>query len=150
AMRLRDKGMVTVWEQSERMSTKTKLHLGLRRYAAQYPRASILLLEPREADADMFIENPMNFAARRRIVRYGYESAAAALEERRDEFAAALGRHRIPVNTAPLAARAAELWRWGAPRPPAGARPPPAGRGGPPRRARVRARGAAGPPPATR
>src|SRR5262249_34141604 len=133
AMRLRDKGMVTVWEQSERMSTKTKLHLGLRRYAAQYPRASILLLEPREADADMFIENPMNFAARRRIVRYGYESAAAALEERRDEFAAALGRHRIAVNTAPLAARAAELWRGASPSPPAGAPPPPPRPGRPPR-----------------
>jgi len=110
AMHLRDKGMVAVWEQAERMSSKTKLHLGLRRYTVQYPRATILLLEPRESDADMFIENPMNFAARRRIVRYGYESAAAALEERRAEFEAALGRHAIAVNATPLAARAAELW----------------------------------------
>src|SRR5262249_3440397 len=98
ALRLRDKGMGTVWEQAERMNTKPKLHQGLRRHRAEYLRATILLLEPREEDADMFLENPMSFAARRRIVRYGYESAVRALSERRVEFASAFSRFRIGVD----------------------------------------------------
>jgi predicted acylesterase/phospholipase RssA len=102
AHRLRDKGMVTVWDQAERMSTKTKLHQGLRRHAAAYPRASFLLIEPKEEDSDMFLQNPMNFASRRRIVRYGYESAVRNLSERRGEFQAALSRHSIGCDPSRL------------------------------------------------
>jgi predicted acylesterase/phospholipase RssA len=98
AMRLRDKGLVTVWEQAERMNTKTKLHQGLRRHRAEYPRANFLLIEPREEDSDMFLHNPMNFAARRQILRYGYESATRELAHRHAEFAAALARHGIATD----------------------------------------------------
>jgi predicted acylesterase/phospholipase RssA len=98
AVRLREKGLITVWDQAGRMSSKTKLHQGIRRHQAQHPRASILLIEPKEEEADMFLSNPMNFAARRRIIRYGYESAARLLKERRAEFEAALARHGIGSN----------------------------------------------------
>ena len=98
AMRLRDKGLVTVWEQAERMNTKTKLHQGLRRHRAEYPRANFLLIEPREEDADMFLHNPMSFAARRQILRYGYESATRELARRHAEFSAALARHGIATD----------------------------------------------------
>jgi predicted acylesterase/phospholipase RssA len=106
APRLRDKGLVTVWEQSERMSAYTKLHQGIRRYRAEFPRSALLIIEPKAGDADMFLQNPMNFAARRRIVRYGYESAVRALEERRVEFEDALARHRIGCDASRLSAMA--------------------------------------------
>jgi predicted acylesterase/phospholipase RssA len=98
AMHLRDKGFVTVWEQAERMNTKTKLHQGLRRHRAEYPRASLLAIEPREEEAEMFLSNPMSFAARRQIARYGYESATRELARRHAEFSAALARHHISCD----------------------------------------------------
>jgi predicted acylesterase/phospholipase RssA len=109
AMRLRDKGLLTVWEQAERMNAKTKLHQGFRRHRAEYPRASLLLIEPREEDADMFLSNPMSFAARREIVRYGYESATRELARRHTEFSAALSRHGIASDPRRLRSAPAEM-----------------------------------------
>ena len=61
------------------MSTRTKLHQGIRRYQASHPHATILLVEPREDEGDMFLHNPMSFTSRRRMLRYGYESTARQL-----------------------------------------------------------------------
>lgn len=105
ARRLRDKGLLTVHDQARRMSVRTKLHSGIRRYRLQYPQAKILLIEPQEDDADMLLANPMNFRVRRRLLRYGYDSGARQLVERHHEFAAAFERHRIRANPSSLAAR---------------------------------------------
>ncbi|MBI4511452.1 MAG: patatin-like phospholipase family protein [Deltaproteobacteria bacterium] len=110
ARRIRDKGLLTVYEQAQRMSTRTKLHLGIRRYRLQYPRARILLVEPHENDADMLLANPMNFAVRRRILRYGYDSAARWLLEKHEEFARACAPWRITCDPSKLRGRPWELW----------------------------------------
>ena len=46
----------------------------------------------------MFLENPMGFAARRRILRYGYESTARLLRADHQVYEAAFGRHRVRVD----------------------------------------------------
>lgn len=107
--RLRDKGLLTVYEQAQRISVRTKLHAGLRRYRHEFPRAQILLLEPREEEADMHLANPMNFAVRQRILRYGYDSAARQLLEREAEFVAACARHRIATAVDKLRTRPWDL-----------------------------------------
>jgi NTE family protein len=109
ARRLRDKGLIAVFEQTRRMNVRTRLHQGLRRYRLQYPDATILLIEPQEHDADMMLENPMNFAARRRILRYGYDSAARQLAARVEEFATACQRHGIDTDRSRLGQRPWEL-----------------------------------------
>lgn len=107
--RLRDKGLMTVFEQGRRMNVRTKLHQELRRYRLQYPHATILLFEPQEADADMMLANPMNFAVRRRLLRYGYDSAARQIAERHGELALACGKRGIGTDPARLAGRPWEL-----------------------------------------
>jgi NTE family protein len=107
--RMRDKGLLTVFEQARRMNVRTKLYQGLRRYRLQYPNATILLIEPQENDADMMLANPMNFAVRRRLLRYGYDSAARLLQERHSEFAEACARHRIRTDASALSSRPWEL-----------------------------------------
>lgn len=89
---LGDLGLFTVSDQAMRLSIKARLHQGLRRSAAEHKDATILLLEPDEREADMFLENPMNFEARAQILRYGYHSAAAQLIARRELFDEVCGR----------------------------------------------------------
>jgi NTE family protein len=107
--RMRDKGLLAVFDQARRMNVRTKLYQGLKRYRLQYPDATILLIEPQENDADMMLANPMNFAVRRRLLRYGYDSAARLLLERQGEFAEACARHRIRTDPGRLSERPWEL-----------------------------------------
>lgn len=93
--RLRDHGLFTVYDQTMRMAIKARLHQGLRRWQAEYPKATILILEPDEIDADMFLQNPMNFDARVQILSYGYKSAAQQLLARRGRFEAMCRRHGL-------------------------------------------------------
>ncbi len=104
AKHIRDKGLLAVYAQTSKMSTRTKLHQGLKRYAASNPRATLLLVEPHETEADMFLHNPMSFASRRRMLRYGYDSAARTLKLKRQEYEAAFGRYRVRVDAARLQA----------------------------------------------
>lgn len=103
--RLRDKGLLTVTDQARRLSTRTKLHLSIRRSALEHPEATILIIEPQRDDADMLLSNPMNFAVRRRLLRYGYDSAARLLCESHAEFAPAFLRHRIHTDAGKLRQR---------------------------------------------
>ncbi len=99
---LRDKGRLTVYDQTMRMSIKTRLHQGLRRWRAKESGVNILLLETSEHETEMFLYNPMKFSARRQGLRYGYESAAAQLRAQRDSFATAFARHGIAGDVARL------------------------------------------------
>lgn len=99
---LRDKGLLTVYDQTMRMSIKARLHQGLRRWQAARPDVDILLLEPDERDREMFLYNPMSFGARRELLRYGYESVAERLRGQPRPILAALERHRIGWDTAGL------------------------------------------------
>ena len=95
AARLSQRGLLTVYDQTMRMSIKARLHQGLRRWAAEYPDATILLLEPDEADSEMFLQNPMNFDARVQILRYGYQSAVQQLRARSGMFDLMCRRHGL-------------------------------------------------------
>jgi predicted acylesterase/phospholipase RssA len=104
ASHLRDKGLLAVWQQAGKMSTRTKLHQELRRYRASHPQVSILLVEPREEEGDMFLHNPMSFASRRRVVRYGYDSTARMLKQQPEVWEAAFGKERVRVDAGRLRA----------------------------------------------
>jgi predicted acylesterase/phospholipase RssA len=102
AKHLRDKGLLAVYAQATKMSTRTKLHQGVRRYRASHPSATLLLIEPHEEEADMFLHNPMTFSSRRRMLRYGYESTASQLKVERERYEAAFGRHEVRVDATQL------------------------------------------------
>jgi predicted acylesterase/phospholipase RssA len=99
AKHVADKGMLAVYAQAAKMSTRTKLHQGIRRYRAANPDATILLIEPHEDESDMFLHNPMSFTSRRRMLRYGYESTARVLRAEHQVYEAAFGRHLVRVDT---------------------------------------------------
>jgi len=104
AKHIRDKGLLAVYGQSGKMSTRTKLAQEIRRYRAANPQATLFTLEPGEDEGDMFLDNPMSWDTRRRMIRYGYQSAARQLQARRPEYEAAFARHRVRVDAGRLQA----------------------------------------------
>jgi predicted acylesterase/phospholipase RssA len=90
ARHMRDKGMLAVYSQAAKMSTHTKLYQGLRRYRAAHPNTKLLLIEPSEEEAELFLENPMSFESRRRMAEYGRSSTSALLHRERDRWLQAL------------------------------------------------------------
>lgn len=101
--RVRDKGMLWVYNQSWRLVTEARLQTGLERYAAAHQDVDIQLIEPDRRNTTMFMHNPMNFAARRTLLEDGYTNtldelrnptsglrqafARLGLEPKLDEFA---------------------------------------------------------------
>lgn len=79
--RIRDKGMLWVYNQSWRMVTEARLESGLAHYRADHPDVTLTLIEPSRDDASMFMYSPMNFAARRMILEDGYRSTALKLRD---------------------------------------------------------------------
>lgn len=77
--RIRDKGLLWVYNQSWRLVTEARLQRGLRSYQEAHPELEILLHEPERSDATMFLHSPMNFAARREILEYGYTTTIQRL-----------------------------------------------------------------------
>lgn len=69
---VRDKGFLWAYNQAFRMSVRTRLHLQLELSRLQHPDVTLVMLEPEDTDATMFMYAPMNFAARRTILQYGY------------------------------------------------------------------------------
>ena len=79
--RVRDKGMLWVYNQSWRLITEARLQRGLAIYQTEHPEVDIHLVEPARDDATMFMHSPMNFDARRAILEDGY---SATLRDLRD------------------------------------------------------------------
>lgn len=77
--RVRDKGMLWVYNQAFRIASDARLRAGLARYRAEKPEHRVLLLEPDPSDATLFMHSPMNFAARRAILTHAYTTTYQAL-----------------------------------------------------------------------
>jgi len=70
--RVRDKGLLWVYNQAVRLRSHAGLQAGLERYRACHPGCAVHLLEPDPSDATLFMHSPMNFAARRAILTHAY------------------------------------------------------------------------------
>jgi NTE family protein len=77
--RVRDKGLLWVYNQSVRIRSDARLRAGLERYRAAHPDTALYTLEPDPSDATLFMHSPMNFAARRAILTHAYTTTYQAL-----------------------------------------------------------------------
>ena len=66
--RLRERGPIAIADQARRITTKARLHLGIKRYLAQHAHVEVLLIEPSESDTALFGSNPMSLCARTEIL----------------------------------------------------------------------------------
>lgn len=88
--RVRDKGMLWVYNQSWRMVTEARLQTGLTNYRAEHKDVSVYLIEPEKDDAIMFMYSPMNFSARRMILEDGYRATVKQIRNPESELRRAL------------------------------------------------------------
>lgn len=79
--RVRDKGLLWVYEQAIRMRSEARLHTSLAQAQANDPGTRFLVIEPKQTDATLFMYSPMNFAARRAILEEGYTGTARMLTD---------------------------------------------------------------------
>ncbi len=79
--RVRDKGLLGVYNQSLRLITEANLERGLESYRRAHPDLGVHLIEPARDDAVMFMHSPMSFAARRLLLEHGYTSTTRSLRE---------------------------------------------------------------------
>ncbi|MDB4975381.1 MAG: hypothetical protein JWN48_3722 [Myxococcaceae bacterium] len=77
--RVRDKGLLWVYNQAFRIRSDARLRTGLSRYRAENPDTKVHLLEPDPSDATLFMHSPMNFAARRAILTHAYTTTYQTL-----------------------------------------------------------------------
>lgn len=86
-MRLREKGLLHVWNQTFRMMTHNRLERSLRTHKIEEPGRRYLLMEPSVEDVIMFMYNPMSFSSRQRVLEDSYRTTRQVIARRRREFA---------------------------------------------------------------
>jgi len=77
--RIREKGVLWVYNQAMRMRMEARLKLGLERFRREHPDTVVAVIEPEPENATLFMHSPMNFAARRAILEEGYHSTRRLL-----------------------------------------------------------------------
>jgi NTE family protein len=96
--RVRDKGAIWVYNQAMRMRMEARFSVGLERFRLQHPDTSVVVLEPKQTDANLFMYSPMNFAARRAILQEGYTSTVRRLADRSSELRLAIEANGFEVR----------------------------------------------------
>ncbi len=96
--RIREKGITFVVDQTQRISAREKLALGLERFRAHHPESRIFLIEPPSTDSFMFMENILNYGSRVAMLNYGYRSTARQLRAHFDAYRQAFAAYGIDVS----------------------------------------------------
>jgi predicted acylesterase/phospholipase RssA len=116
---LSDRGMKVVVNQVFRTLLHSRLKLGIQRYLADDRfRGDIVLLEPREHDADFFGMNPLAFWKRSQALQHGFESVRDTVTRNFTQLRRVFARYGLEMD-ADVAqrraerARAAMGWRGG-------------------------------------
>ncbi len=96
---LSDRGMKVVINQVFRTLLHSRLKLGMQRYLADDRfQGDIILLEPRERDANFFALNPLAFWKRGEAIRQGFESVRSTIEQNFDQLRAVFGRYGVELD----------------------------------------------------
>jgi len=96
---LSDRGLIAVLNQVFRTLLHTRLRIAMQRYLAdQRFKGDIVLLEPREHDANYFAVNPLAFWKRNEAVAHGFESVHDSIGQNFDELSEIFGRYGIEMS----------------------------------------------------
>jgi len=108
---LSDRGLKVVLNQVFRTLLHSRLKLGIQRYLTDDRfQGDIVLLEPRERDANFFALNPLAFWKRSKAVEHGFESVRTTIEQNFDQLRDVLASYGLKMDRA-VARRRAERAR---------------------------------------
>ncbi len=105
---LADRGLKAIVNQVFRTLLHSRLKLGIQRYLADDRfQGDIVLIEPRESDADYFATNPIAFWKRAQAVQHGFESVRSTIEQNFEQLESVFSRYGIALDRAAAGRRAA-------------------------------------------
>jgi hypothetical protein len=95
-------GLPVVLSQTFRSLIHSRLELGLRGYERSHPGSDVLLFEPDQRDAELFMANLFSTAQRRALAEHAYQATRADLRSRRGTLNRTLARHGLVLDDAAL------------------------------------------------
>ncbi len=101
--RLADGGLPAVLSQTFRTLLQSRMHVGLARYAQQYPDIDQMVFEPNAHDGELFHTNAFSFAARRRVCQLAWRNTVDDLRRRAGDLRPVLAAHGIRLREEILA-----------------------------------------------
>lgn len=101
--RIVDGGLPVVLSQTFRSMIHSRLELGLKGYERAYPDTDILLFEPDQRDAELFMTNTFSYSQRRRLAEHAYQRTRDMLRSRKTTLARQLARHGVGLDLDVLA-----------------------------------------------
>lgn len=103
-------GLPSVLSQTVRTLIHSRMRMGIRGYDDRYPKASVILIEPRREDHEIFFSNIFSFSSRRTVVERAYQATRRHLRERFDELQAVLDKHGLALNRQTLEDDERGIW----------------------------------------
>ena len=96
---LADRGLKVVINQVFRTLLHSRLKLGIQRYLSDDRfQGDIVLLEPRERDANYFATNPLAFWKRADAVEHGFESVRTTIEQNFEQLESVFQRYGLHMD----------------------------------------------------
>lgn len=105
------RGMGAVLSQSIRTAIRSRMTVGLEKYATTHPGADVLLFEPQRDDAVTFLTRIFSASSRRELCEHAYQQTRRDLQMRAASLDPILRRHGLRLNRAHLADRQRTLVR---------------------------------------
>jgi predicted acylesterase/phospholipase RssA len=104
---LADRGLKVVLNQVFRTLLHSRLKLGIQRYLADDRfQGDVVLLEPRERDANFFALNPIAFWKRSEAVQHGFESVRTTIEQNYEQLSEVFAQYGLRMDQAAAQRRA--------------------------------------------
>jgi NTE family protein len=96
--RMIEGGLPAVMSQTFRSMIHSRLELGMRHYAQNYPHTDVLLFEPDQRDPEFYLANTFSYSQRRELAEHAYQQTRAWLRSRRSSLQTTLARHGLSLN----------------------------------------------------
>jgi NTE family protein len=99
----------TILSQTIRTLIRSRMSVGLEKYAVTYPNASVLLFEPSQGNAAVFMTGIFSLKNRRKICQLAYEQTRQGLLKQHSYYEPILKRHGLQLRVTVLNAAATAI-----------------------------------------
>jgi predicted acylesterase/phospholipase RssA len=96
--RVSDMGMTAIGNQAFRLLAHARLHLAIESWKERFPDVDIILIEPAFDDELMFGTSILDYSARLRIAKHGFESVTVKLARDYQRYKEIAARHGIEIS----------------------------------------------------
>ena len=100
--RIVEGGLTSVLSQTFRSMIHSRMELGMKHYAIQYPETDIVLIEPDHRDPELYLANTFSYSQRRHLAEHAYQQTRTLLRSDATDLSAKLQWHGIRLNHAAL------------------------------------------------